>query len=82
MQREERGPGVSGGWGDMYRQEKRTKEGEGEDGDDEDDGNGKDEGEESVSGRRVVNFGEGVRRGVDAGGRVRGAPGFKLRKNE
>ena len=52
------------------------RKGEGEDGDDEDDGddgNGKDEGGESVSGRRVVNFGEGVRRGVDAGGRVRGA---------
>ena len=62
---------------------KGQRKGEGEDGDDEDDGNGKDEGGESVSGRRVVNFGEGVRRGVDAGGgRVRGAPGFKLRKNE
>ena len=70
--------------GDMYRQEKGQRKGEGEDGadeDDGDDGNGKDdEGGESVSGRRVVNFGEGVRRGVDAGGRVRGAPGFKLRK--
>ena len=65
---------------------KGQRKGEGEDGDDEDDGddgNGKDdEGGESVSGRRVVNCGEGVRRGVDAGGRVRGAPGFKLRKNE
>ena len=76
MQREERGPGVSGGWGDMYRQEKGQRKGEGEDGDDEDDGddgNGKDEGGESVSGRRVANFGEGVRRGVDAGGGY-GAP--------
>ena len=77
MQREERGPGVSGGWGDMYRQEKGQRKGEGDDGDDEDDGddgNGKDEGGESVSGRRVVNFGEGVRRGVDARGGGYGAP--------
>ena len=55
---------------------KGQRKGEGEDGDDEDDGddgNGKDEGGESVSGRRVANFGEGVRRGVDAGGGY-GAP--------
>ena len=61
---------------------KGQRKGEGEDGDDEDDGDDGNEGGESVSGRRVVNFGEGVRRGVDAGGRVRGAPGFKLRRNE
>lgn len=57
---------------------KGQRKGEGEDGDDEDDGddgNGKDdEGGESVSGRRVVNFGEGVRRGVDAGGEGTGRP--------
>ena len=56
---------------------KGQRRGEGEDGDDEDDGddgNGKDEGGESVSGRRVVNFGEGVRRGVDAGGEGTGRP--------
>ena len=52
---------------------KRTKE-DGDDEDDGDDGNGKDdEGGESVSGRRVVNFGEGVRRGSMRGGGY-GAP--------
>ena len=81
MQREEQGPGGSGGWGDMYRQEKKDKgRGRGKTEMTKMMGGKDDEGGESVSGRRVVNF--GVRRGVDAGGRVRGAPGFKLRKNE